>query len=74
MAPGREGVKEMSWETPITIGRHPTFIGILCPDRGGDRPDGPCRPVAPGASPVGRPWAHRLESQLDVTAVNNLFT
>ena len=63
MVPGREGVKEMSTDT---IGSHRTFI----PSR--------LRVTGPTV-PAGR-WARQpltglgLESQLDVTAVNDLFT
>ena len=63
---GREGVKEMSTDI---IGSHPTFI---CPVSSRPRVTGPTVPAARWAR---RPLTgHGLESQLDVTAVNDLFT
>ena len=64
MAPGREGAKEMSTDT---MGSHPTFSYV---PTAGDRPE-----TVPTAWWARRPLTGRgLESQLEVTAVNDLFT
>ena len=58
MVPGREGVKEMSTDNIGSMSR-PRVTG----------------PTVPAGRWARRPLAgHGLESQLDVTAVNDLFT
>ena len=61
---GRQGVKEMSTDT---IRSHPTFTYMSRPWVTG--------PMVPAGRWARRPLvSHGLESQLDVTAVNKLFT